>query len=363
MKKLPFIIITILVTLFFSTLNASNLDYNNSKVLKVGTKYSPPFSMQSPDGKWEGISIELWQEIAKKLNLKYEFKKENLASLLKGVEDKRLDIGISALTITADREAKLDFSHTYYTSWLGIAVPKKEQSTAMIILHSILSLKMLAILVMMFITLIVVGALIWLSEKKKNPDVFSPNPLKGIGNAIWWAATTMTTVGYGDVTPKTVAGRSIAIVWMIISLLAASSIIATVSSALTVSKLDGPITSQKDLARGKIATIKYSTSDKYLKNRRVYPIYYKDIPSAIRALERKEVDAVVYDKPILNYYLAKEPKQKLTLLDCKFQSQNYSIALPEGNVELLEKINRALLEIVQSAKWEEILHKYRDNRF
>jgi len=362
MKKLPFIIITILFTLFLSTLNAASLDYNSSKVLQVGTKFSPPFSMQDPDGKWEGISIELWQEIAKKLNLKYEFKKESLASLLKGVEDKRLDIGISALTITADREAKLDFSHSYYTSWLGIAVPKKEQSTAMIILHSIFSLKMLAILVMMFITLIVVGALIWLSERKKNPDVFSPNPIKGIGNAIWWAATTMTTVGYGDVTPKTFAGRSIAVVWMILSLLAASSVIATVSSALTVSKLEGPITSQKDLARGKIATIKYSTSDKYLKSRRVYPIYYKDVPSALKALKRKEVDAVVYDKPILNYYLAKEAKQKLTLLDVQFESQNYSIALPEGNTKLLERINRALLEIVQSAKWEEIIHKYRDNQ-
>ncbi len=32
--------------------------------LIVGTKEAPPFSMKGPDGKWTGISIELWQDLA-----------------------------------------------------------------------------------------------------------------------------------------------------------------------------------------------------------------------------------------------------------------------------------------------------------
>ena len=32
--------------------------------LIVGTKESPPFSMKRSDGTWEGLSIELWEEVA-----------------------------------------------------------------------------------------------------------------------------------------------------------------------------------------------------------------------------------------------------------------------------------------------------------
>ncbi|GAA3155316.1 potassium channel family protein [Streptomyces echinatus] len=34
------------------------------------------------------------------------------------------------------------------------------------------------------------------------------------GDAVWWAASTLSTVGYGDVVPVTVLGRAIAIVMM-----------------------------------------------------------------------------------------------------------------------------------------------------
>jgi voltage-gated potassium channel len=37
-------------------------------------------------------------------------------------------------------------------------------------------------------------------------------------DGLWWAVSTMTTVGYGDVSPKTDEGRMIAIVVMVIGI-------------------------------------------------------------------------------------------------------------------------------------------------
>lgn len=38
------------------------------------------------------------------------------------------------------------------------------------------------------------------------------------GNGIYWALTTMTTVGYGDITPKTAEGKAIAIAVMLVGI-------------------------------------------------------------------------------------------------------------------------------------------------
>ncbi|MGV9452609.1 potassium channel family protein [Streptomyces sp. NPDC003635] len=38
--------------------------------------------------------------------------------------------------------------------------------------------------------------------------------MRSFGDALWWAAATLTTVGYGDITPVTVRGRTIAIAMM-----------------------------------------------------------------------------------------------------------------------------------------------------
>ena len=42
-----------------------------------------------------------------------------------------------------------------------------------------------------------------------------PTPLSSFSNALWWSIVTITTVGYGDMTPSTEIGRAIAYVLMI----------------------------------------------------------------------------------------------------------------------------------------------------
>ena len=59
-------------------------------------------------------------------------------------------------------------------------------------------------------TLSFVAALL---ERLVEPEVF-----KTFGTALWWAVTTVSTVGYGDYVPQSTAGRFIASVLMLTGL-------------------------------------------------------------------------------------------------------------------------------------------------
>ena len=59
-----------------------------------------------------------------------------------------------------------------------------------------------------FLSLILIvfsGIVVYYAENPSQPDVFN-----NIGNSIWWALATLTTVGYGDIYPITVLGKVIA---------------------------------------------------------------------------------------------------------------------------------------------------------
>jgi voltage-gated potassium channel len=57
-------------------------------------------------------------------------------------------------------------------------------------------------------------------------------------DGIWWAAETMTTVGYGDVFPTTVAGRVIAIVVMVVGIGFGTLLIGSVAERFIAHEVD-----------------------------------------------------------------------------------------------------------------------------
>ncbi|MEZ4764075.1 MAG: transporter substrate-binding domain-containing protein [Calditrichia bacterium] len=85
-------------------------------------KEAAPFSMKQPDGSWRGISIDLWEQIAKNEGYTFEYREMSLEEMLQGLENNQIDLAVAALTITPDREKAFDFSHAFYNTGLSVAV-------------------------------------------------------------------------------------------------------------------------------------------------------------------------------------------------------------------------------------------------
>lgn len=180
----------------------------------IGTKESPPFAIKQTDGSWGGLSIELWRSIAEEIGLDYEFQEMTLGELLDGVADGSLTASVAALTVTNEREKRMDFSHPFYTTGLGIAVSQDAGGNWSSVIKGVFSHGFIQVLSSLFCLILVCGLLVWLFERRDNPEQFGGRPINGIWSGFWWAAVTMTTVGYGDKAPKTLGGRLVGLVWM-----------------------------------------------------------------------------------------------------------------------------------------------------
>lgn len=342
---------------FFQPLQAqSPVDTSQAPILRVGVKEAPPFAMKNKAGEWTGISIYLWKELAQSLNYQYEFQEYNLGTLLNKVRDEQLDVGIAAITISKEREEVFDFSLPYFTTGLSILTQKKEQSF-FDVLSRLFSWRFFQVVAALVFLLFIIGILLWVVERKQNEEQFGGKWWQGIGAAFWWSAVTMTTVGYGDKAPVTPLGRIIGFVWMFAGIMIISGFTAAITSALTIDQLTTAIKGPEDLDNVGVATVRGSSSANYLKYREVAFFATNTIEEAIEALDKGQVEAVVYDAPILQYIIRKENKKTLELLPDVFLPFHYGIALPVSSTRK-EEINVKLLEIIGQPEWREVLFEY-----
>jgi voltage-gated potassium channel len=73
---------------------------------------------------------------------------------------------------------------------------------------------------------LLLGAVAVLDAERGSPGA----NINTFGDALWWAASTVTTVGYGDRYPVTTEGRVIAVLLMLVGIALVGSITASVAA-------------------------------------------------------------------------------------------------------------------------------------
>ena len=100
------------------------------------------------------------------------------------------------------------------------------------------------------------GALAVLQAERPDPNA----NIKSLGDALWWAIATMTTVGYGDKYPVTATGRIVAVALMIGGIAVLGLTTATVASWL-VERVSARDESQIDALSKQISSLQRQVSE------------------------------------------------------------------------------------------------------
>lgn len=352
-------ILRIRLTALALLLAVSTTFAQSSDTLVIAYYESPPFIVKK-DNSLDGVSVWLWNAISEDLNITPKYVEVGLDGILHGLADSSIDMSLAPLTITSDRSKKFDFSTPFYIANSTILVRSKTSlQKAMQFVSSFFSLNFLRAAAALFVVVFIFGFFAWLFERKENPEEFGSG-IKGLWQGLWWSAVTMTTVGYGDKSPKTVGGRVVALVWMFAAIIIISGFTASIASSLTVNQLAWNQNQIADFKEKQLGTVGASATERWLQTNFYREVSdYSSLPDGIGGLRAGEVEAVAYDEPLLQYMVQSDSLGEFEILPIKYNLQLYAYGFSDQVPQSLkEQVSIRLLEVVESTDWQVLLSEY-----
>uniref|UniRef100_A0A9J8BWG9 Glutamate receptor n=1 Tax=Cyprinus carpio carpio TaxID=630221 RepID=A0A9J8BWG9_CYPCA len=246
------------------TLTDRKLENNmRGVVLRVVTVLEEPFVMVSENvlgkpKKYQGFSIDVLDALANYLGFKYEIyvapdhkygsqqADGTWNGLIGELVFKRADVGLSALTITPDRESVVDFTTRYMDYSVGVLLRKAERTVDMFACLAPFDLSLWACIAG---TVLLVGTLVYLLNWLNPPRL----PMGSVSsttlyNSMWFVYGSFVQQG-GEVPYTTLATRMMMGVWWLFALIVISSYTANLAAFLTISRIENSIQSLQDLAK------------------------------------------------------------------------------------------------------------------
>ncbi len=345
--------ITLTLFLFISTLNLALA----KDTLRIGYCMEPPFVVTSKEGTLSGPSVWLWENIAEDNSFDFKYVKLSREDLLKALKNNTVDAALSPLTITSKRYQSINFTSPYHIEHASLLV-HKESSLQKIwrFVSSFFSINFWRALGALAFVIFVFGALIWMFERKQNKDEFH-NGIRGIWEGFWWSAVTMTTVGYGDKSPKTIGGRIVSLIWMFTAVIIISGFTAGIASSLTVNNISSSNNKIADFKDKRLATIQGTATDEWLKNNFfAKKKAFETMQQAVDALSEQEVDAIAYDHSSLQSVIKEDTLSQYQLIDIRYNPQFFAFGLSKNLPDsLVESINYSMLSNIERMDWKVLL--------
>ncbi len=337
------------LTLFLAAglLGISALHAQRSRPLRVGVGGAEPFVVREADTR-RGISVEVWQTLAAQAGWRYEFKDYGSGpEVMLALRNGHIDVAVGPISITAERASYSLFSQPYFSSHIAI-LSRTEAPTPFQRVAPFFTRSFFLAVASLLTVLAIVGTLVWLAERRGPNSHFPQNALHGIGNGIWFAIVTMSTVGYGDMSPRTVLGRMVTAIWIVISVIAATSLVAGIASTLTLTGINAEVISTAEQMRGRtVAVLAQSPNEAFAARHGARIRGVNSLPNAYALLERREVDAIVFDRPQLQYFMRQQSPAGSAISPADYGQQDYGFALATSS-RLQRDLDLNLLQLRES---------------
>ena len=316
--------------------------------LTVGVIERPPFAMQTQDGAWTGMAIDLWRIVAEDLDVSYEYVAVSGPGALDGGD---VDLVIPVYA-TPDLSERFQLSQPFYTATMGLASPT--QGRVLSVVRGFASWQFARLVLGLSALLLLVGALVWLLERGRNEEQFARRPMRGLGDGFWWAGVTLTTIGYGDKAPRTLAGRAVAMLWMLVGLAVSAALTASV---VALAGLERQVEAPEAFAGSRVGAVEGGTAALFLDREGVDVRLFADVAAALTALDEGTVEMVAAASPALQHAVREDGSFDFTVRTTQRDPHYVTAALPSDSA-MVEALDAALLTRLTAESGWEVVERY-----
>ena len=314
--------------------------------LRVAVVERPPFAQTGPEGARTGIAVDLLRLALEDLGLGAEFVDAPGTAVEALAAGADLVLPVSA---SPDLARAADLSVPLYTATLGAA--DEGPGRILSVVQGLASWTFLRIILGVCALLLVVGAIVWLLERRRNEEMFHRDLKRGLGDGFWWAGVTLTTIGYGDKAPATLGGRAVAMLWMLTGLAVSASLTAAVVALAEGG--GGTLTLPDDLRDRDLIVAEGGAAEAYL-TRLDLPFATADTPAdALAAVRAGRAEVALGGTPALR--AAADGALRIT--ETRLDPVLVTIAMPEGS-PLREPLDVALLTLIASGTAQDVARRY-----
>jgi polar amino acid transport system substrate-binding protein len=324
--------------------------------LRVGVYINEPFVIRKGD-EYGGFCIDLWKACAADLGLGFKLVPfELIPDLFEATAKGEIDLTVSGLFITGERMQKVDFSQPFLQGGLQVMVHEKRGSSLRKLWNGLRDSGHLRIFTIGAAVILLGTLLLTLGERRWNGE-FHKDWGNGLAESFYHLMSIVMT---GKSSHKGLPGpwgKVLAGIWIAFGVGVVAYITSSVTSVMTVNRLEGIIKGPEDLPNHRVGVITGSVGSKYCEENHLQIVTFPSMEVAVRALVRSQIDAVVHDAMTLQWYDNAHPEMPITEVGPIFDKKFYGFGMPIGT-QLRQDLNHALLRQTESGFIETLRKQY-----
>ena len=331
--------------------NAAAVPVDSCRVLQVGIAERPPYSMKDEKGEWHGIGPDLWEEVAKKLGIKFQYEECLQSEMHQKLKSHEIDM-ILVIGQSVDFLGTEDFTQPYVFSH-GAAVIGFSSITNTIenIMKHLVQSGVFFIMLIMFLAMLVISLILVHFEGRQEDGHFvESDPVKRFASALWFTAVNMTCIGYGDSEKLSMAGRTITFLWMMMGILFISLFTGTVVSSITTAELNSSLTRIEDLSHYRCGVFAGAKMEKVLLAKGIPARKYPTLMEGFGALQRGQISAFAVDAISATTIVNQEYPGQFKICVMPTVQLLYSFAFRK-NDPLFDPVNNEVIRTTLSTDW------------